>query len=138
MFYYVPMRYTFPKKEHLTGQKNIEELYRKGESFLVFPYRVVFLGVSETNEQLPVRALMSVSKKRFKKAVHRNRVKRLMRESYRQNKMELHQFLEDNGGKLHLSFQYVSQNIEEYHFMFERMQKTLQKMIQLLAKADSE
>ena len=80
---------TFPKKEHLYGEKVIENLHTTGSSFLVYPLRVVYLNVSQPDEQIPVRVMIGVSKKKFKKAVDRNRAKRLMREAYRLNKSSL-------------------------------------------------
>ena len=53
---------TFPKKEHLYGEKVIENLHTTGSSFLVYPLRVVYLNVSQPDEQIPVRVMIGVSK----------------------------------------------------------------------------
>lgn len=130
------MDFKFPKKEHLTGQKNIETLYKQGNNFLVFPFRVVFLDVTNTKETLPIRVMVSVSKKKFKRAVDRNRVKRLMRESYRLNKNVIHQFANNRGVKLHIAFQYISKEIESFQYMYRKMEKALQKMIDSTPKEE--
>ena len=71
--------YTFPKEEHLCRKKLIEELFGKqGSSFGVYPLRIVWLK-SEAPSAAPPQVLISVSKRTFKRAVDRNRLKRLIR-----------------------------------------------------------
>ncbi|HEX8328537.1 MAG TPA: ribonuclease P protein component [Hymenobacter sp.] len=84
-----PRRYTFPKEEHLCRKKLIEELFGKqGSSFGVYPLRVVWVK-TEAPTAAPPQVLISVSKRTFKRAVDRNRIKRLIREAYRLNKYRL-------------------------------------------------
>jgi ribonuclease P protein component len=88
-------RYTFPKEEHLCRKKLIEELFSKqSSSFGVYPLRVVWVSRA-TPSTAPPQVLISVSKRTFKRAVDRNRLKRLIREAYRLNKYRL---LEQPGG----------------------------------------
>lgn len=88
-------KYTFPKEEHLCRKKLIEELFGKqNSSFGVFPLRIVWIKSAEPSVAAP-QVLVSVSKRTFKRAVDRNRLKRLMREAYRLNKYRL---LEHPGG----------------------------------------
>ena len=84
-----PRRHTFPKEEHLCRKKLIEELFSKqGSSFGVYPLRIVWIkAVVPTTA--PPQVLISVSKRTFKRAVDRNRLKRLIREAYRLNKYRL-------------------------------------------------
>ncbi|WP_083322518.1 ribonuclease P protein component [Hymenobacter lapidarius] len=82
-------RYTFPKEEHLCRKKLIEELFGKqGSSFGVYPLRIVWIK-SAVPTTAPPQVLISVSKRTFKRAVDRNRLKRLIREAYRLNKYRL-------------------------------------------------
>lgn len=122
------MRNTFPKKERLVGVKRIEHLHTQGKAFIAYPFRVVFLLVEDESETVPVRAMVSVSKKKFKKAVDRNRVKRLMREAYRLNKSELIEFVEKKELNLHLAFQYIANEIMPFAEINPRMQKALEKL----------
>lgn len=100
-------QYTYPKKEHLCGKITTEELFLKGSSFVVYPIRIVFCKNSEGNG-IPVRLLASVSKKRFKKAVDRNLVKRQIREAYRKNKLSLIQLLKEEKQEISLGIVYLS------------------------------
>ncbi len=81
----VKISYSFPKEERLRSKKLITELFRTGSSFNLYPLRFVLLKHSEPSET-PAQVLISVSKKYFKKAVDRNRLKRQIREAYRLNK----------------------------------------------------
>ena len=70
---------TLHKSERLDKKKVIDKMFSGGaRSFSVFPLRVVYLPVEEL--EAPVSILVSVSKRRFKRAVKRNRVKRQIRE----------------------------------------------------------
>ena len=82
-------KYTFPKEEHLCRKKLIEELFSKqGSSFGVYPLRIVWIK-SDAPTLAPPQVLISVSKRTFKRAVDRNRLKRLIREAYRLNRYRL-------------------------------------------------
>ena len=82
-------KYTFPKEEHLCRKKLIEELFSKqSSSFGVYPLRIVWIKAAAPTSA-PPQVLISVSKRTFKRAVDRNRLKRLIREAYRLNKYRL-------------------------------------------------
>jgi len=85
----VKISYSFPREERLRSKKLISELFRTGSSFNLYPLRFVLLKHPEHSET-PAQVLISVSKKYFKKAVDRNRLKRQIREAYRLNKYILH------------------------------------------------
>ena len=88
-------KYAFPKEEHLCRKKLIEQLFSKqGSSFGVYPLRLTWLP-APARTSVPPQVLVSVSKRTFKRAVDRNRLKRLLREAYRLNKYQL---LEAEGG----------------------------------------
>ena len=79
------MKFTFNKKEKLKSKKLIESLFSKGQSVSAFPLRLVYTSV-HFDDGVLFKTGVSVSKKHFKLAVDRNRVKRLMREAFRLNK----------------------------------------------------
>jgi len=82
---------TFSKSERIVSRKLIEQLFSKGssQSMSAFPLRIVFMERSRTEGGQPVQTLVSVSKRHFKRAVKRNRVKRQIREAYRLHKQML-------------------------------------------------
>jgi len=79
------MKATYPKIEKLKSKILIDKLFDEGKSVVSFPLRLVFIG-TKFDEPVKVKCGVSVSKRNFKKAVDRNRVKRLIREAYRLNK----------------------------------------------------
>ncbi|MCF7559552.1 ribonuclease P protein component [Sabulilitoribacter multivorans] len=79
------MKFTYSKKEKLKSKKLIDQLFSEGQSVSAFPLRLVYLQTAFDDDVI-VKTGVSVSKRNFKTAVDRNRVKRLLRESYRLNK----------------------------------------------------
>ena len=92
---------TFGKKEHLCKLTLIEQLFGGGaKAMTAWPMRMVFLLVDKKDEQAPsVQVLISVSKRYFKRAVKRNRVKRQIREAFRYQKQELETCMQNYVGK---------------------------------------
>ena len=82
---------TLSKKERLTGKTLVESLFKGGgsRSLSFFPLRAVYAFVEDGD--VPVRLLVSVPKRCFKRAVKRNRVKRQVREAFRKHKHVLHE-----------------------------------------------
>ena len=66
----VNRRYTLSKEERLSWKRYIDLLFAKGQSFVAFPLRVVYLAVEEET-LAPVSILVSVPKKKFRRAVKR-------------------------------------------------------------------
>ena len=80
--------FSLTKGERLCQLKAIERLFKKGKSYNAFPLRCVWLKIEASNDEDPhhIKVLFSVAKKRVRKATDRNYIKRILRESYRQNK----------------------------------------------------
>ena len=87
---FLAMEYKLPKSERLHAEKSIKELFEKGSSFFLYPFKVMF-WVGEGLEESPNQVLFSVSKKKIKKATGRNYIKRRLKEAYRLNKSLLPQ-----------------------------------------------
>ena len=128
------MTNTLHKAERLNRKKVIEKMFAGGSrSFSLFPLRVVCLPVEELD--VPVSVLVSVSKRRFKRAVKRNRVKRLIREAYRLNKPPLLEAVQRSGCRLAVAFIYLSDRVVEFSLLAERMQVALSRLAEELPAA---
>ncbi len=75
-----------------------------------------------------MRVMVSVSKRRFKRAVMRNRLKRRMREAYRQNKHALCAALLSAERQAHIAFQYISNEELEYAEIEKKINKALRRL----------
>lgn len=125
------MAYTLHKSERLNRKKIIDKMFAGGaHSFSVFPIRVVYLPVEELEE--PASILVSVSKRRFKRAVKRNRVKRQIREAYRLHKQALWDVLVAKNQKIGIAFIYLSDELVNSSFLQERMGIALSRVIEKL------
>ena len=118
---------TFPKKEHLCGEIRINKLFSNGKAFIVYPLRVVY-SVEQNSTDVPVKVLVSVPKKRFKRAVKRNRLKRLMREAYRLNKSILAEKCIEKNFAVQVAFNYVSDDEMDFKAIQSKMQLALQRI----------
>jgi len=126
--------YTFKKEERLCNKKLIDKLFHNGSSFLCYPFKASWLLVDETAE-IPVQVLFSVSKKRYKRAVDRNLIKRRAREAYRLNKQQyLYDMLNQAGKKIIFSLGYIGKQIEPYPLMEKKMLKLLKQLSEQVVK----
>lgn len=101
---------TFPKSARLSSKMVIDELFTKGQSFYSHPFKVCWIESTKATSNIQV--LVSVPKRIYKRAVDRNRVKRLIRESYRKNKDVLKTISSDINIAIMLI--YTSKTILEY------------------------
>ena len=104
-------------------------------SFSVFPLRVVYLPVEELEADASI--LISVSKRRFKRAVKRNRVKRQIREAYRVNKHELLNALAEKKCRLVIAFIYLSDQLTESSVIEERVKIALARIVEKATVSDA-
>lgn len=125
-------RHTFRKEERLCSLKVIEALFAGGNtSYSAFPLRVVVMELPEgavVASGIRSQVLISVSKRRFKHAVDRNRVKRQIREAYRQNKHILTQVLEEKGHRVAVAFLWLSNEIFPTDVVEKKMVSLLQRI----------
>lgn len=119
---------TFKKTEHLCSYKGIESLF-EGDNFsaAAYPLRIVMKCVPR--EDIPVKMLVSVSKRHFKHAVDRNRAKRQIREAYRNYKEILLKKVEEQtetSFTLHIAFLWLSNVPVPSEKVEERVKRLLQ------------
>ena len=124
----VNRKFTFPKQERLSWKRHIDLLFANGRSFVAFPLRVIYLPVEEDALSARASVLISVPKKKFKRAVKRNLIKRRMREAYRIHKHELFDALANNRQRMLVAFLYLDKEI----LPFSEIEKAMQKALDIL------
>ena len=128
---------TFGKKEKLVSKKTIDALFSGGNSrsMSAFPLRVVFMRKERNEAEEPAQVMVSVSKRHFKRAVKRNRVKRQIREAYRLNKHLLHEALEQKKDTaVAMAFIWQSDELAETALITEKMQSLLGRMAEKISR----
>ena len=122
--------YIFRKDEKLCSQKIIGEMFLTGNPFLCYPLKALWLNLAEISTPYAAKTAFAVSKKNFKRAHDRNRIRRMMRESYRYLKSILYKFLELNGQKIALMIIYVGKGEPEFHQVESAMTKVIYRLEQ--------
>ena len=128
----INQRFTLGRDQRLKSRKRIERIFREGKSINVFPFRVYYL--LEKDIPVGVRSLPSlqagfgVSSRHFKKAVDRNRIKRLTREAYRLNNGVLSQAMEQRKQALSVFFVYTGKELPDHRLVSGKIAVALEKI----------
>lgn len=119
--------YTLSKDERLSWKRHIDLLFQEGKSFVSFPLRIIYYVVEK---EMPSQTaiLISVPKKKIKRAVKRNHIKRQIRETFRVRKLELNHSLEEKNKFIQIAFLYMDK--EEHSF--QTIEKAMDKTVRLL------
>ena len=133
--------FSFGKNERLKSRKLIEQLFNEGKNFVFPPYRIYYL----INKRIPpvqyspfnIQFGIGVSGKNFRKAVDRNRVKRLSREAYRLQKNDLHETLKTNNQQLNLFLIYTAKELTDFNTIKEKVKLILNKLIKIIDENNS-
>jgi ribonuclease P protein component len=132
-------RYTLGKTERLKSRKLIGQLFEQGKSINVFPFKILYLVapiISGTrNSYLQVG--FTAPAKTFKKAVDRNRIKRLTKEAYRLQKHALSEQLTTNNQQLFVFFIYTGKEMPEQALVMEKINTVLKKLSEIIGKTSN-
>ena len=124
-------QFTLGKEERLKSRKQIEQLFDKGKSIVITPFRIYFLIDEMLNAQLSmfnVQFGVGVSAKNFKKAVDRNRIKRLTREAWRLQKNEISEKAKETQRQLNVFFIYTGKELPDFKTVKDKVAIALKKL----------
>jgi ribonuclease P protein component len=121
------MNQTFSKDERLKSKVLIKQLFEEGKKLNYFPFRIIVLKCPVPSKY-PVQLLISVPRSLFKKAVDRNRIKRLIREAYRKNKYLIYDSLEEDHMQMMVCIQYTANVILSFQLIQEKIIVLLQRL----------
>ena len=130
------MDQTFGKKYKLCRQKLIDSVFKQGAYVKQYPFVLHFLEVDEVLEA-PFQITISAPKRLFRKAHDRNRIKRLMRETVRKNKINLETFITDNNKNLALFMVYTNREEMPYEVLLKKTEQLFSQLIQKIASNDT-
>ena len=127
---------TFSKRERLSKKKRIQELFTKGSSFFLYPYKVYYLTPTDPDDlEYPVQILISVSKRKFKRAVDRNAIKRLTREAYRTQKQSLLNACCAEKQTVVLGLVYVADKEQKFKLLQKKIKQTLFRLEETIQRS---
>lgn len=126
---------TFRKEERLCSRSTIDKLYSEGHRLMAFPFSVHWMAVDSSK---PLCQVMIVAPKRkFRHAVDRNRVRRLVRECYRNKKGQLYEFLSSHGTRIALSMVYIHGEIMPFHQLEQKIDKLMLSLENSIAETSA-
>ena len=121
-------QFTLGKGERLKSRKQIEKLFAEGKSFVVNPFRVYFFIHGPLTIDHGLQFGVGVSAKNFKRAVDRNRIKRLTREAWRLQKNELGEKVKTAQKQLNVFFIYTGKELPDFITVKDKVAVVLKKL----------
>jgi ribonuclease P protein component len=127
-----PVKNTLGVHERLKSKKHFAALFNQGRSIGKPPVTLIYKEVA-FNQPVPVQTAFTVPKRKFKKATERNKLKRRMKEAFRQNKHGLYDTLTKNQKQLGMVFVYTGKEAVSYNVISEKIVLLLQEIQQQLS-----
>ena len=121
-------RLTFRKHEHLCGQLRIQEVFRRGRGLSEAPFRLIGLRM-QLPTNAPAQVAFSVPRKHLRRAVDRNRMKRVMREAYRHTKPSVYDRLKEGDPQVAWLFVYQARHVLEQEEVSHKISRALHRWL---------
>jgi len=122
-------QFTLGKQQRVKSRKLIETLFSKGQRISVYPYRVFYLFHEKKTTENNLQFGAGAGTRHFKKAVDRNRIKRLTREAWRLQKNELERKLDLHPNGMAVFFIYTGKELPAFDFVKEKTALIIQKLL---------
>jgi len=127
------MKFTLGKEERLKSNLSIQELLKRGKAVSSFPLKIYWDYSPDSHQKYPVKAAITVPKRKFKRAVDRNLMKRRIREAYRLNKNLLYETLDQRNQKIQLIILLLSDEFIPYKQLEKGMREILLQLMNKLS-----
>jgi ribonuclease P protein component len=125
-------KFTYQKKDKLKSRKQMQFLFSKGTAINMHPIRLLYT-IEKAEDGIFSDGVLQVGvgapSRQFRKAVQRNKVKRLLREGYRLEKPNFTNSINLTNTRLNLFFLYVDANVQTQ----QQIQATIKLLLQKLA-----
>lgn len=125
----IPSGNTLPKLQRLYGKKAVSLLFSSGTSFFQYPFKIVTSSPSE-QAKVPLRFMVSISKRNFKNATDRNRIKRQVREAWRTQKQPLIEVLVQQQKNLEVALIFTAKNILPSSEINSKIKRVITRLMQ--------
>jgi ribonuclease P protein component len=119
---------SFPKNERLSSEKEIQELFKKGKHINAYPLKFIYSLDTPSSPITPPQIVITVSKKNFKRAHDRNKIKRLVREAYRLNKILLTNREDFSNFPKSIAIIYVAKEILAFQLIADKLKAALLRL----------
>ncbi len=132
IFKLLSKKFTYQKKDKLKSRKQTQFLFSNGKAITMHPIRLIYNIENAEAGIFPnglLQAGVGAPRRHFRKAVQRNRVKRLLREGYRLEKPDFMSAISLTNTRLNLFFLYVDVNVQSQ----QQIQTTMKLLLQKLA-----
>ena len=137
-------QFTLGKNERLKSRKLIEQLFSEGKDFVISPFKVFYKFIpiliddsQSDNKRATTSNLqfgVGVSTRNFKRAVDRNRIKRIIRETYRLQKLSLQKKSEAKKIILTIFFIYTAKELPVYKDVYNKMDMILARLDKIISE----
>lgn len=123
--------FTFRKEERLTHRSEIAALFDEGKPYKSYPFLLLTRLVTQSD--VPTKVVISVSKRRLRRAHDRNRMKRLIREAWRHEKPELNELLTMRQRSLQAAVVFTGKEVVDTPFTREKISALARRLKQDIA-----